>query len=86
MAVLQLNVPFATREPFLRVENRLNPGRHLFQLVVVSSTGAQSERAVAAVTVLLVPPIPGPPIPGSGSPGPVGVARPRRARKRKPRP
>lgn len=60
MAVLTLMQPFTTTVPTLTVENRLTPGVHVFQLVVVNAQGVQSDPVRAAVTVLprIVPPGP----------------------------
>ena len=64
MPVLVPNRPVRTDEPLLLVENRLEPGTHLFRLVVVNDAGVESAPVEREVTVLprtIVPPI-GPPI------------------------
>src|SRR5436190_1192797 len=41
MATLELQQPFETTEPRLRVENILLPGRHRFRLIVVDNDGIE---------------------------------------------
>ena len=51
MAVFTLNKPIVTREPFITVDNKLNAGRYLFQLVVVDEQGNKSKPSSIIVTV-----------------------------------
>ena len=51
MPVLAPGEPLRRREPELLVENRLAPGRWLFELVVVDASGRESAPARLAVEV-----------------------------------
>jgi hypothetical protein len=51
MPHFELREPIVTEEPRVMVE-RLEPGRHVFSLVVVDDEGNESEPALARVTVL----------------------------------
>jgi len=51
MAVFTLNKPIVTKEPFIKVDNKLQPGRYLFQLVAVDEQGNQSKPSSIIVTV-----------------------------------
>ena len=66
MPVFQTGQPIETDQPFIAVENRLPPGRHTFQLVVVDDGGNRSDpaRAVVIVKAPLPPPPTGPTGPG----------------------
>lgn len=72
MPVLTLQQPFTTTVPTLTVENRLVPGRHVFQLVVVNAQGVQSDPVSVVVVVL-------PTIVRPGITGPLGTATSLRA-------
>jgi hypothetical protein len=52
MAVLRLNVPLATEEPILQVENQLRVGRHVFRLVVEGHRGDRSEPRDVVIQVI----------------------------------
>lgn len=52
MPTLQLQKPFITTEPQIRIENSLRPGQHRFRLVVVDSNGTESDPADALVTIV----------------------------------
>src|SRR5438046_920922 len=56
MPTLELQQPFETTEPRLRVENILLPGRHRFRLIVVDDDGIESDPVDTLVTI--VGPIP----------------------------
>lgn len=63
MAILKPNIPFPTSEPFLIVENKLAPGKHSFELVVIDSINQRSMPATGIVTIQEGPTVPGlPPI------------------------
>ncbi len=51
MPVLKVNVPHVSREPAIRVENRLEPGRYRFRLVVVDDAENASQPADLVVEV-----------------------------------
>src|SRR6266550_2360774 len=57
MPTLELQRPFETPEPRLRVENILLPGRHRFRLIVVDNDGIESDPVETLVTI--VGPLPG---------------------------
>src|SRR2546429_2805502 len=52
MATLELQQPFETTEPRLRVENILLPGRHRFRLIVVDNDGIESDPVDTLVTIV----------------------------------
>src|SRR5437762_2893550 len=52
MPTLELQQPFRTTEPRLRVENILTPGRHRFRLIVVDNDGVESDPVDTLVTVV----------------------------------
>ena len=52
MATLELQQPFETTEPRLRVENLLLPGRHRFRLIVVDNDGIESDPVDTLVTIV----------------------------------
>ncbi len=52
MPTLQLQRPFETTEPRLRVENILLPGRHRFRLIVVDNDGIESDPVDTLVTIV----------------------------------
>src|SRR5437899_9074740 len=56
MPTLELQRPFETTEPRLRVESILLPGRHRFRLIVVDDDGIESDPVDTLVTI--VGPIP----------------------------
>jgi hypothetical protein len=65
MAVLKQGVALTQDDPLLKVDNRLEAGRHRFQLEVVDEAGLVSEPAVLIVSVSAPAPPPGPtPTPG----------------------
>jgi hypothetical protein len=66
MPVLTPGQPVTQDEPLLLVENKLKPGRYLFQLVVADDSGLESDPAQMMVTVLepVTPPTPTPTGPG----------------------
>ncbi len=51
MAKLQPGVPITQADPLLRVDNRLAPGRHRFQLEVIDDAGLVSDPALLVVVV-----------------------------------
>ena len=55
MPVLEPSKTFLSREPILLVENKLEPGRHLFELVCVDDAGNASKPAQIIVTVMTLP-------------------------------
>src|SRR5437667_953709 len=52
MPTLELQQPFETTEPRLRVENILLPGRHRFRLIVVDDDGIESAPVDTLVTIV----------------------------------
>src|SRR5436189_4978326 len=52
MPTLELQRPFETTEPRLRVENILLPGRHRFRLIVVDDDGIESDPVDTLVTIV----------------------------------
>src|SRR2546426_1824410 len=52
MPTLELQRPFETTEPRLRVESILLPGRHRFRLIVVDSDGIESDPVDTLVTIV----------------------------------
>ena len=52
MPTLELQQPFETTEPRLRVENILLPGRHRFRLIVVDDDGIESDPVDTLVTIV----------------------------------
>jgi len=65
MAVLKEGVPVTQDDPLLKVDNRLEAGRHRFQLEVIDEAGLVSEPAVLVVSVSAPAPAPRPtPTPG----------------------
>ena len=52
MALFALNQPIQTSTPTVTVDNKLSPGVHTFQLVVVDDLGRKSDPASATVTVV----------------------------------
>ncbi len=52
MPTLELQRPFETTEPRLRVENILLPGRHRFRLIVVDNDGIESDPVDTLVTIV----------------------------------
>src|SRR2546429_1065918 len=52
MATLELQQPFETTEPRLRIENILLPGRHRFRLIVVDNDGIESDPVDTLVTIV----------------------------------
>ena len=52
MPTLELQQPFETTEPRLRVESILLPGRHRFRLIVVDNDGVESDPVDTLVTIV----------------------------------
>src|SRR5207248_2989900 len=52
MPTLELQRPFETTEPRLRVESILLPGRHRFRLIVVDNDGIESDPVDTLVTIV----------------------------------
>ncbi|HXL33868.1 MAG TPA: hypothetical protein VN953_03045 [Gemmatimonadales bacterium] len=52
MPTLELQRPFETTEPRLRVENILLPGRHRFRLIVVDNDGIESDPVETLITIV----------------------------------
>src|SRR3989441_3830394 len=52
MPTLELQRPFETTEPRLRVESILLPGRHRFRLIVVDNAGIESDPVDTLVTIV----------------------------------
>src|SRR5437867_1938479 len=52
MPTLELQRPFETTEPRLRVESILLPGRHRFRLIVVDNHGIESDPVDTLVTIV----------------------------------
>jgi len=52
MAKFRRNEPVETKEPFVKVENLLEPGIYRFQLVVVNDKGKQSPPAEQEVRIV----------------------------------
>jgi hypothetical protein len=52
MPALELQRPFETTEPRLRVENILLPGRHRFRLIAVDNDGIESDPVDTLVTIV----------------------------------
>jgi hypothetical protein len=52
MPTLELQRPFETTEPRLRVENILLPGRHRFRLIAVDNDGIESDPVDTLVTIV----------------------------------
>ncbi len=52
MARFTIGEPITTAEPFIQVDAGLKPGRHRFQLEVVTANGRVSSPDQAIVTVL----------------------------------
>src|SRR6266567_6547506 len=52
MPTLELQRPFETPEPRLRVESILLPGRHRFRLIVVDNDGIESDPVDTLVTIV----------------------------------
>ena len=55
MPVLEPRETYLSDEPMLLVENKLEPGKHLFELVCVDDTGNASKPAQIIVTVVEPP-------------------------------
>src|SRR5207237_8668839 len=53
MPTLELQRPFETTEPRLRVESILLPGRHRFRLIVVDDDGIESDPVDTLVTIVV---------------------------------
>jgi hypothetical protein len=53
--VLEPSKTFRSEKPILLVENKLEPGRHLFELVCVDDAGNASKPAQIMVTVVEPP-------------------------------
>lgn len=64
MPVLTPGQPVKLDQPMLLVENRLQPGRYRFQLVVTDNAGNDSAPTELVVTVSQPAPTPTPPRPG----------------------
>ncbi len=65
MARLNPGEPVTQKSPLLKVDNRLAPGRHRFQLEVIDQAGLVSSPAFLDVTVT-APPTPTPTPSGGG--------------------
>jgi hypothetical protein len=91
MPVLEADREVRQRRPEILVENRLDPGRHTFRLVVVDDSGLQSAPALLTIEVRRRTIDPGPVIlenPRPTGPIPVLIDRPvlpvRSPRRRRP--
>lgn len=60
MVVLTANEAFVSAKPILRVDNKLKPGRHLFQLVAVDTGNNKSKPARLVVEIAEERPTPPP--------------------------
>lgn len=77
MATLEPGVPLTQAEPLLKVDNRLAPGRHRFQLEVIDDAGLVSDPALLVVVV--APLVEPEPFPGPRPRGPIDPRIPLRA-------
>src|SRR5690242_19619765 len=59
MAIFAVNQPVSTTVATVTVDNRFTPGKHTFQLVVESNSGAQSDPVKTTVVVAQGVPPPG---------------------------